>query len=149
MSLQNLHLHVGPFGGFFWGGGIDFLHLHSLVFEFVLYLEKLPRYSHLLASTLSLRTAGPATVLSHQCDILSLLKGDQTARNNHLPAPSGPKSLHALLNYYGINSPKYYTYTYTLELFLNYLKSNAITLTIPHYNPKIPHCTYTLELFQN
>ena len=42
--------------------------------------------SHLLASALSLRTAGPARVLSHKCDIPSLLKDDQIARDNHLPA---------------------------------------------------------------
>ena len=37
--------------------------------------------------------------------------------------PSGPKSLHALLNEFGIDLPKYYTYTYTLELSLNKFKS--------------------------
>ena len=42
-------------------------------------------YSHLLASTLSLRAAEQATVLSHKCDIPSLLKDDQMARDNRLP----------------------------------------------------------------
>ena len=40
----------------------------------------------LLASTLSLRAVGPATVVSHTCDILSLLKDDQTVRDNRLPS---------------------------------------------------------------
>ena len=39
----------------------------------------------MLASTLSLRAVGPATVLSHKCDILSLLKDDEIVRDNHLP----------------------------------------------------------------
>ena len=38
----------------------------------------------MLASTLSLCTVGPATVLSHKCD-LSLLKDDQIVRDNRLP----------------------------------------------------------------
>ena len=42
-------------------------------------------YSHLLASTLSLRAVGLATLLSHKCDILSLLKDDQIVRNNRVP----------------------------------------------------------------
>ena len=42
-------------------------------------------YSHLLASTLSLGAVGPATVLSHKCDILSLLKDDLIVRDNRLP----------------------------------------------------------------
>ena len=42
-------------------------------------------YSHLLASALSLRAVGLATVLSHKCAIRSLLKDDQIARNNRLP----------------------------------------------------------------
>ena len=33
-------------------------------------------YSQVLASTLSLRAVRPATVLSHKCDILSLLKDE-------------------------------------------------------------------------
>ena len=37
-------------------------------------------YLHLLASTLSLRAV--ATVLSHKCDIPSLMKDDQIARDN-------------------------------------------------------------------
>ena len=37
------------------------------------------------ASTLSLRAVGPATVLSHKCDILSLLKDDQIVRDSRLP----------------------------------------------------------------
>ena len=40
---------------------------------------------HLLASTLSLRAVGPATVLSHKCDILSLLKDNQIMRDNRVP----------------------------------------------------------------
>ena len=36
-------------------------------------------------STLSLRAVGQATVLPHKCDILSLLKEDQIARDNRLP----------------------------------------------------------------
>ena len=44
-------------------------------------------YSHLHASTLSLRAVGPATVLSHKYDILSLLKDDQNVRDNRLPVP--------------------------------------------------------------
>ena len=35
------------------------------------------RYSHVLASALCLRAVGPATVLSHKCDIPTLLKNDQ------------------------------------------------------------------------
>ena len=42
-------------------------------------------YLHSLATTLSLRAVGPATVLSHKCDILSLLKDDQIVRDNRLP----------------------------------------------------------------
>ena len=42
-------------------------------------------YLHLLVSTLSLRAAGPATILSHKCDIPSLLMDDQIARDNRLP----------------------------------------------------------------
>ena len=42
-------------------------------------------YSHLLASTLSLRAAGPATILSHRCNIPFLLKDDHIARHNQLP----------------------------------------------------------------
>ena len=38
----------------------------------------------MLASTLSLCAVGPATVLSHKCDILSLLKDDQNVRDNRL-----------------------------------------------------------------
>ena len=41
--------------------------------------------SHLLVSTLSLGAARPATILSHTCDIPSLLKDDQLARDNRLP----------------------------------------------------------------
>ena len=39
----------------------------------------------MLAPILSLRAVGPATILSHKCDILSLSKDDQTARDNRLP----------------------------------------------------------------
>ena len=39
----------------------------------------------MLASTLSLRAVGPATILSHKCDILSLLKNHQIVRDNRLP----------------------------------------------------------------
>ena len=39
-------------------------------------------------STLSLRAVGPATVLSHKCDILSLLKDDHIVRDNSLPVAS-------------------------------------------------------------
>ena len=39
----------------------------------------------MLASTLSFRAVGPATVLSHNCGIPSLLKDDQIARHNRLP----------------------------------------------------------------
>ena len=39
----------------------------------------------MLASTLSLRAVGPATVLSHKCDMLSLLKDDHIVRNNRFP----------------------------------------------------------------
>ena len=39
----------------------------------------------MLDSTLSLRAVGPATVLSHKCDILSLLKDAQIGRENYLP----------------------------------------------------------------
>ena len=42
-------------------------------------------YSHLLASTLFLRAVGPATVLSHKCDIPSFWKDDQILRDNRLP----------------------------------------------------------------
>ena len=41
-------------------------------------------YSHLLATTLSLCAAGPATVLSHKCDIPSLWKDDQIPCDNRL-----------------------------------------------------------------
>ena len=41
--------------------------------------------SHLLASTLSVRAAGPSTILSHKCNILSLLNDDRIACNNRLP----------------------------------------------------------------
>ena len=44
--------------------------------------------AHLLASAVSLRAVGPATVLSHKCDILSLLKEDQIVRDNRLPVHS-------------------------------------------------------------
>ena len=39
----------------------------------------------MLASALFLRAVGPATVLPHKCDILSLLKDDQIVRDNCLP----------------------------------------------------------------
>ena len=39
---------------------------------------------HLLASTLSVGTAGAATILSHTCEIPSF-KDNQIARDNHLP----------------------------------------------------------------
>ena len=39
----------------------------------------------LLASRLSLRAVGPATVLSHKCDTLPLLKDNQIVRDNRLP----------------------------------------------------------------
>ena len=39
----------------------------------------------MLATTLSLRTAGLATLLSHKCDIRALLKDDHIARDNCLP----------------------------------------------------------------
>ena len=39
----------------------------------------------MLASTLSLRAVGPATVLSHKCNILSLLKDNKLGRDNRLP----------------------------------------------------------------
>ena len=42
-------------------------------------------YSHLLASALSLRAVGPATVLSQKCDMLPVLKDDQIVRDNRLP----------------------------------------------------------------
>ena len=42
-------------------------------------------YSHLLASALSLRAGGSATILSRKCDILSLLKDDQIVHDNRLP----------------------------------------------------------------
>ena len=38
-----------------------------------------------VANTLSLSAAGLATVLSHKCDIPSMLKDDQIARDNRLP----------------------------------------------------------------
>ena len=43
----------------------------------------------MLASTFSLRAVGPATLLSHKCDILSLLKDDQSVRDNRLPDGTG------------------------------------------------------------
>ena len=39
----------------------------------------------MLASTLPLCAVGPATVLSHKCDLLCLLKDDQIMRDNRLP----------------------------------------------------------------
>ena len=63
------------------------------------------------------------------------------------PLPSRPKSLHELLRYFGINQPKYYTYTDNLELLIH--ECSASTLTIHHYTPTSPHCTYTLELLRN
>ena len=49
--------------------------------------------STLLASALPLRVVGPATVLSHKCDILSLLKEDQIAHDNRLGGGYGPDHL--------------------------------------------------------